>query len=313
MRAIPSFILSALACVLASLPYFAQARQWTDATGHYTLDADLVSFNDNLVILQRADHELVSMPIEKLSSEDQEFLKSPEALEVNRKLAEGTQTWTLQDGTELEGRIVDFAHREITLQRRRGRIYVNDRNLDNLPEFYQTLIPQMVAKAEGLRHSDRRALESWLVRQRGEPRTFSVDGVILELENGDEFGIPFSLFSEEDQKVLLPGWKAWLAAKNESKWDSLSNHAFLIKSLAAARHQDNQVNRQIAELNLQLQAVDAGLTSLWEVTLYPAAGQSGRPVWVVVPGRDSRQASNAALKTHPGHVVGPVRRLSPRR
>lgn len=304
--------LAASLFILGVFSIDAHAREWTDSSGHYTIEAELIGFSDGVVVLKREDHELVAIPMEVLSREDQEFLKSEDALEVNRKHAEGMQTWTLKDGTELVGRVVDYSHREVTLQRRRGRIYVNDRNFDNLPTFYQTIIPQMVAETEDLRRSDRRALESWLVRQRAQPRSFMVDGVVLEVENGDEYVVPFSLFSEEDQSVLLPGWKDWLAATNESQWDLQASHAFLLKSLAAARHQDNLVNRQIAELKLQLHAVQAGLTSLWEVTLYPTTGQSGPPLWVVVPGRDSRQASATAMEKYPGHAVGPVRRLTRR-
>ena len=84
--------------------------------------------------------------------------------------------------------------------------------LDNLPEFYQLLIPKIVAQLENLPRADRRSLESWLVRQRGEPRTFHLDGVVLETENGDEYGVPFVLFSDDDLKVLKPevgtnGWR----------------------------------------------------------------------------------------------------------
>jgi hypothetical protein len=46
------------------------------------------------------------------------------------------------------------------------------------------------------------------------------------------------------------------------------------------------------------------------VTLYPAAGQGGPPLWVVMPGRDSRQATAAALAQYPGYVAGPVRRVA---
>ena len=59
-----------------------------------------------------------------------------------------------------------------------------------------------------------------------------------------------------------------------------------------------------------MQAVQAGLTSLWEVTLFPAGGRGGPPLWVVVPGRDSRQATAAALQQNPGFVAGPVRRVA---
>jgi len=80
--------------------------------------------------------------------------------------------------------------------------------------------------------------------------------------------------------------------------------------LADTIQQDRLVQREIAMMNLQLQAIQAGVTSLWEVTLYPAAGQLGFPLWVVVPGRNSSQAIDTALHLHPGYVVGPVRRVS---
>jgi hypothetical protein len=72
------------------------------------------------------------------------------------------------------------------------------------------------------------------------------------------------------------------------------------------------MQREIAMMQLQLQAVQADLTSLWEVTLFPVAGQGGPPLWVVVPGRDSRQATLAALEKNPGYVPGSVRRVSRR-
>jgi hypothetical protein len=265
------------------------ARLWTDTTGSYTLEADLVAFSDTTVVLQRADHDLVAFPIDKLSDQDRQYLKSQDAGDLMKKSIEGPQTWTLRDGTKITGRMVDFTERDMTVQRRRGRIYVNDRVLENLPEFYQMLVPRIVAKLENLRSADRRALESWLIQQRGQPRTFHLEGVVLELESGDEYAVPFFLFSDGDAQA---------------------ERAFLLRSLAAARHRDKQVQREIAMMQLKLQAVQAGVTSLWEVTLYPSSGQVGQPRWVVVPGRDSRQATAAALQQNPGFVAGPVRRVS---
>jgi hypothetical protein len=286
------------------------ARLWTDSSGRYTLDADLVDFNDQTVVLQRADHELVAVAIENLSNQDRDYLKSTEASDLARKSSEEMQTWTLEDGKTLVGRVVDYATVDVTLQRRRGRIYINDRVLDNLPEFYQQLIPSIVAHFESLQRADRRALEAWLVRQRGQPRSFRVEGIILEAENGDEYAVPFFLISEDDQKLLKAGWNAWLAVHGRNDHDAQQEHSFLLQSLAAARHRDKLVQREIAMMQFKLQAVQAGVTSLWEVTLYPAAGQGGPPQWVVVPGRDSRQATNAALQQNPGYVAGPVRRVA---
>jgi hypothetical protein len=133
---------------------------------------------------------------------------------------------------------------------------------------------------------------------------------VLEVENGDEYVVPLSLFSDEDQKLLKGGWDEWLEAHRGNDYSAQQNNAFLLQSLAAERQRDQQVQRQIALMQLQLQAVEAGLTSLWEVTLYPATGRGGRPRWVVVPGRDSRQATAAALEQNPGYVAGPVRRVA---
>jgi hypothetical protein len=288
----------------------ADARVWTDSTGKYTLDADLVTFNDRTVVLKRADHEMVAIPIEKLSESDREYLQTKEAGEAARPQNENMQTWTLRDGTKIEGKVVEYAQRDVTLQRRRGNTYVNDRNFDNLPEFYQKMIPQVVAQEENLQRADRQSLVSWLVRQRGEPRTLHLEGVIIETENGDEYAVPFSMLTDDDLALLKPQWSEWQAAANKNDYAAQEDRAFLLRSLAAARQRDARVNRQIAHMQLGLQSVEAGITSLWEVTLYPAAGRGGRPQWVVVPGRNSRQATELALQRNPGYVAGPVRRVS---
>lgn len=286
------------------------ARLWTDSTGRYTIEAKLVASNDRMAVLQREDGELGAFPLDKLSDKDREFVKSQQAEGGAQKPTGGLQTWTLRDGTKVVGRIVDYASRDISLQRRRGRIYVNDRAFENLPEFYQKLIPVVVAHDENLQRNDQQALQDWLMRRPGAQSTIHIEGVILETENGDEYTLPFFLFSDEEQQLLKPGWKEWLAVHGGDKFDEQSDGAFLLQSLAAARQRDAKVNREIAMMQLKMQAVQAGLTSLWEVTLHPAAGQWGRSQWVVVPGRDSRQATENALQRYPGYVAGPVRRLA---
>ncbi|HEY3394731.1 MAG TPA: SHD1 domain-containing protein [Lacipirellulaceae bacterium] len=287
----------------------ALARTWTDSTGKYNVDADLIAFNDKTVILQREDKQLGAIDIKKLSQGDQEYLKSKEAEERANEIAGKKQTWTLRDGMKVPGRVVDYARRDLTVQRRRGKIYVNDRQFENLPEIYQRMLPKVVAQLERINQPDKRGLEAWLVRQKGQPRTFTVEGVIMELENGDEYGVPFFFFSDEDLAVLKPGWDEWLAAHQDEHYDKQADHAFMVQSLAAARQHDREVQRQIAIMQLNLQAVQAGLTSLWEVTLYPARGNAGPPLWVVQPGRNSQQAAAAALSQNPGYVAGPVRKV----
>ena len=59
-----------------------------------------------------------------------------------------------------------------------------------------------------------------------------------------------------------------------------------------------------------VQAVQAGVTSLWEVTLYPGRPGIGPPLWVVMPGRNSGVAAEEAMASHPGYTVGPIRKVS---
>lgn len=295
-----------LVVLLASV---ADARVWTDSTGHYKVEADLIAFNDQSVILQRADHQLVQMPIEKLSEADRAYLKTKEAVESAKQVAGAKQSWMLRDGLKLVGQVVGYAHKQITVERHRGNIYVNDRLFDNLPNIYQAMIPKIVAHFQHLSRDDRRALEDWLVSQKGQPRNFTVDGVLFELENGDEYVVPFFFFSDQDLQLLQSGWNQWLAANSQQQYEQQDNQAFLLQSLAAARQRDQQIQQQIAQMQLN-QAVVLGQTSLWEVTLYPGRRNAGRPQWVVMPGINSAEASRAALAQNPGYVAGPVRKVA---
>lgn len=282
------------------------ARTWTDNTGRYTLEAELVAFDEDRVILQRdEDGALGSVDRARLSDADQQYLNSSDASEATAR-RDGAQLWTFANGLSVPGKVVDYVRRDVTVQRRRGHVYVNNRRFTNLPDVYQRIVPLIIGNAEGNNVVDEKSLEAWLVHRKGEPQTYTVDGVVLELESGDEYAVPFFLFSADDLEVLQPGWQAWLAASGD--YDTQEDRTLELQSLAGAYQQGAQMKRQVAQIQLGLQAVDVGLTSLWEVTLYPQGG--GQPLWVMAPGRDSRTAQANALANNPGYVVGPVRRLS---
>jgi hypothetical protein len=200
--------------------------------------------------------------------------------------------------------VVAYGRKDLTVQRRRGRIYVNDRVYDNLPELYQQLVPRIVGHFEMLPLQDKASFEQWVLQQRGQAKTYTCEGVLLELENGDEYGVPFFLFSDEDAKLLEPGWKEWLAAEDEKH---KADQHLLLQSLAQQYQQDRKRKQQIAMMQLELQAYDAGLYSLWEVQLLPTRG--GRPFIAIVPGRNSEDAARAALSRNPGYTVGGIARI----
>lgn len=301
-------LLSTLVLALVATTAAAQAREWTDRTGTYSLKAELFGFDDGNVILQREDGDLGMFKVDQLSSADQEYLNSPEAGEINRKNIKSGQVWTTASGLKLSGRVVDYVRGEVTVQRRRGRMYVNERLFDNLPELYRKLLPEVIEYFDGVQIPDDRALREWLLSLRGRPRTFLIEGVILEWENGDEYAIPFFAFSEQDRAWLKQGWPEWLAAQHD--YEQRDDLAFRLEAYAAAHLRNQKISHQIALMNLNVQAIQAGLTSAWEVTLHPVAGNPRPPRWVVVLGRDSREATVAALQQNPGYVAGPVRRVS---
>jgi hypothetical protein len=296
-----------LSMVPAGIPVSAEGRMWTDSTGNYKVEASLIAYNETTVVLKKESSRLVAVPIDKLSKDDRTYLETKEAVESTRQAAGRTQAWTMASGLKVIGRVVDYGRKEVTIQERFGSIYVNDRLFENLPEVYQKTVCKIVSHFENVTIPETRELKAWVRKLRGEPRTYTCDGVLLELENGDHYSVPFFLFSEEDQKLLRPGWDRWLAAdKDRAKKE---HESFLLRSQAQAYQQDQTANRQIAMMQLQMQAYQAGLFALWEVELFPGPGVRGAPLWVVVPGRDSRAAAMEAVRQNPGYVAGAVAKV----
>lgn len=68
--------------------------------------------------------------------------------------------------------------------------------------------------------------------------------------------------------------------------------------------------KRIGQMQLNLQAYDAGLFSLWKVQLLPPWGSNARWRWVVVPARNSLQATEEARQRAPaGWRTGAVARV----
>jgi len=280
----------------------AAARPWTDSSGKHSVEADLIAFDEETVVLKKEDHDLIAVPVAKLSQSDREYLRSKEGQGKVRKSGDQLQTWTFRKGKMAVGRVVDYGRKDVVIQRRRAKVYVNDRVFENLPQLYQAMVPEIVSHFEKVPIDGKKGLDIWLMRQRGEPRKYTCEGVLLELENGDVYGVPFFLFSAEDQNLLKAGWEKWAAAENDSS--QRSQQAFLLESLAQAYQQDRMVSRQIALVQTAADWLD-----LWEVQLMPGPGVVGLPRSVVVPARDSNQARMTAAAQNPQYLPGAVRKV----
>ncbi|MGI9465487.1 MAG: SHD1 domain-containing protein [Rubripirellula sp.] len=376
----------------------ADARIWKDVTGLYTINADLVGFDDDMVILQRENKELGSCPIDKLCKEDREYLKSKEALEIHNSHIDQTQTWAMTNGLKVVGKIVDYERDEVVIKQQDGKVVVNDKPFDGLPEIYQDILLRVVETSESKPMPNKRAFEDWVRTspnfQNGKSENYNLEGVVFELQDGSQYAVPFYLFAKKEQDMLKSGWDAWLASHkavpapptpatpktegdapvvpavgltgngnageaglpkpakgitaNDRGADGLpkpakgftadlgtdvatnplgqggatsankpaaqnykqDDQAFHLQSLAAAYQRNQQVNQRIAMMNLNMNAVQAGITSAWEITLYPNSGNPYPPKWVVTYGRNSLIATQAALRSNPGYYAGPVRKVS---
>jgi hypothetical protein len=73
-------------------------RKWTDSTGTHTIEAEFVDFKDGKVRLKKKDGSIVSVSREKLSKDDQEYVRSqvtPSNLQNQRKQDGGSETTTV--------------------------------------------------------------------------------------------------------------------------------------------------------------------------------------------------------------------------
>lgn len=300
-----------LVTVLAAVVSTAQAqdkKQWTDASGHYTVTAELIAYDEQRVVLQKENDELISIALKDLSKQDQDFIAAKLKQEDENGSPESLRTWKMANGLHVQGVVVDYAERDVAIGRHRAKVYVEDRVLANLPEIYQKMIPRIVSHFEEKEIEDEKALNSYL-RRKSKPLQYQLEGVLLELANGDRYGVPFFFFSDADQKALKPGWERWVQAKDDA--EAKKKESLYLRAQAQANAENIQRMRQISEVNLHLQAYNAGLFDLWEVAIAPRGG--GRPMVVVVPGRDSREATNNALAKYPNAIVGAVAKVRSRR
>jgi len=291
------------------LPSFALAREWSVASGDYRIEGEMLARNETTVVLEKKNKDLLAVPIAELSEEDRSYLES-HAQAAGGRNESAMQTWTTRRGLKVRGAVVEYGRRDVVIRRRYGKVYVNDIRFDNLPAVYQKMVPAIVSHFERVELEDEKAFSEWAASLGGESKTYTCDGVLLELENGDLYAVPFFFFSDDDRKILEPGWESWAKAEQDHAYREQRSLALQAEAIANRRYREEM--RRVAMLQLQLQGYDAGLFDLWEVALYPA-NAPGQALSVVVPARNSQQAAQEALAKHPGYRVGPIAKVSRKR
>src|SRR5690606_1071850 len=144
-------------------------------------------------------------------------------------------------------------------------IYVNDVLFENLNGVQQAVAPLIAAHFTERDITDRAGLFDWLKRRKGEPETFTVEGVQMEMENGDLYAVPFFLFSYRALAVLKPGWDEW--ASQHATFEQQQETELRLQTAARSFQENQAQTNQLLKMQLHLQAYQSGL--LWEVMLIP--------------------------------------------
>lgn len=89
-----SMVLGFVFMVLATGDFaLAEVRTWSDATGKFKIEAELIEATDEHVVLQKTDGKTVKVPIAKLSEADQQFVADQQAASLGEEMpAESAET-----------------------------------------------------------------------------------------------------------------------------------------------------------------------------------------------------------------------------
>lgn len=329
--------------LLLLLPASLYGREWTDASGRFKLEAEMVSANDELVVLRTPSHRLLAVNLKELSEADRAFVRErvsdlskteqlqppddatgPVVVEVEAPAESQTvvrqpaavekHVWKLTNGQSLIGQFVGFEQKPLVIARRLGKVYVGNTAQEDLTPFNQRMIPAAVGHLEGAEIKTLRELENWMRDAGSGPWTYDVNAVVLESSEHGRVAVPIFLLDKSSLVIITPAFERWekirlaeLPEDEASRYEDIER--FLTRAEITARAADEAIERRAQMLNLELYATATGVTDMWEVQLAPV-NRFGLPFTAVVPGVDSLTAQNAALQRFPGYQVVGVAKAS---
>ncbi|TWU01591.1 hypothetical protein [Neorhodopirellula pilleata] len=289
----------------------AQPRTWTSRAGGATIEGELIAANDSTVVLKRKHSgRLAAVELAELSPQDREFVRERVVKgDSGSNDPEHMQTWTSRDGLKMQAKVVAYGKKDYTLANIRGVPTINGKAFSSMDPLHQAVALRVLSKLESKPMENEADLRRFVSQLAGKPKTYPLEGVLMELSTGDQIAVPFFMFSEKDLEVLSPGWEAWLRSEESSR----SSEDLMMRSEAMAYQQaasQQAEHQQLELLKLNMLAARTGLTSFWEVQLQPRPGVYGRPTSVMVTARNSEIATQMVLSNYPGYSLIGVRRAS---
>jgi hypothetical protein len=208
--------------------------------------------------------------------------------------------------------VIGYGTRTLVITTQSGAIQVNKTPLSRMDQIYKKMMPKIVAEFDDKSVKTESDLALWGRKLRGKEKSFTVDGVLMELENGEKIAVPLFLFSEKEREVLEAGWDTWKAESTAE--DERNRESFLAEASAAEYHRSQeaaaQASQQIQLMQLSMMAVNAGIAEIWQVQMMPRPGVRARPMVVMVPAQNSGQAQALAAEKYPAFVPGATAQVS---
>jgi hypothetical protein len=244
--------LAAVMTCLSFVPASASAgpREWSDASGAFRLEAELVEFYEGaeIVALRGTDDALRYIPLSSLSEADQAYVaaqreagvdeeepvtvpqpvaQQPEvgALEPNEDpeadenpviVINGEQeleVWRLVDGRQIGFTSWRFAEKTISFSRRSGKVYYGRQEFEDLPDWQQKLALKDLGERFNKELESIRDLSYNLARSTDQKVSYEATGVELILPDGTAFLVPFYELHHEDRAPIQEEWVAWAAER----------------------------------------------------------------------------------------------------
>ncbi|QDS92171.1 hypothetical protein FF011L_09080 [Roseimaritima multifibrata] len=297
-----------------------ETRQWTDASGKFRVEAELLAADKNLVVLEKDDGDLIAVRRAQLSEPDRQYIQQSDAAAKASSAPRIDSEWKLNDGEVVAGRLMGFGRQELSIKRELGDLWINDHRLEDLPTAYRKVLPNVVAAIDQKPIGSLEALEKHLAEHGGGPYKYTVSGVQLELKEWGVITIPLALLTEKEAEEVRPGFARWQAAQQEDvseedRYETTSRERLALNSRDRQRRryqaagQQAWQQRQMRMLELGLLAADAGVTDIWQVEVIPP-NSYGYGRMVVVSAQNSSFARRKVAQQFPGWMIGAIAKRS---
>jgi hypothetical protein len=224
------------------------------------------------------------------------------------------RTWNLSGDEAVKAKLIGFERSTLQIQRRNGNLYINSKRTPNHLVSEGSVYARLVENLGMVSLPSDRHFDKWIKAQKGHAKLFNFELVVLKTANGEE-RFPIALLDVQDRVIIqdaLNSWKRESIAMDSQPTQPATSSQVVSTTVQESRDSYYNEQNRLLEQQVTYLAVASGVTDLWEVKLSNGWNDYQGEFPVVVTGRSSDHASNAALSQYPGRYVSTIRKLSNR-